>query len=71
MFYFSVFISSNNTFLLSNTTLDIQSIDTNLNLSNESFCLSTNQSSAPYIHKTKFILKFEKNSTKTQCIQLG
>ncbi|CAF3079098.1 unnamed protein product, partial [Rotaria sp. Silwood2] len=67
---YTIILSSNNTSLLSYVTLDIEYIDTILNINNDSFCFPTNESSSSYIYKTKFILKFEKNSTKTNCIQL-
>ncbi|CAF4678933.1 unnamed protein product [Rotaria sp. Silwood1] len=67
---YTIILSSNNTSLLSYVTLDIEYIDTIFNINNDSFCLPTNESSSSYIYKTKFILKFEKNSTTTNCIQL-
>ncbi|CAF1574185.1 unnamed protein product [Rotaria magnacalcarata] len=67
---YTIILSSNDTFLLSHVTLDIEYIDTISNITNDSFCLPTNESSSSYISKTKYILKFEKNSTKTKCIQL-
>jgi hypothetical protein len=66
-FFLLVILSSNNTLLLSYITLDIE---TSFNTSNDSYCLSTNESFSSFIHKTEFILKFEKNSIKTKCIQL-
>jgi len=66
-FFLLVILSSNNTILLSYITLDIE---TSFNTSNDSYCLSTNESFSSFIYKTEFILKFEKNSIKTKCIQL-
>lgn len=64
---YTIILLSNNTRLLSYATLDIEPID---NMSNNSICLSKNKTSLFYQYKTEFVLKFEKNSTKTKCIQL-
>ncbi|CAF0744576.1 unnamed protein product [Adineta steineri] len=65
---YTVILSSNNTLSLSYITLDI---DTVFNTSNDSLCISTNESTSAFIHKIEFVLKFDKNSTKTKCIQLN
>jgi hypothetical protein len=65
-----VILSSNNTLLLTSVTLDIDTIESVTNKSNSSFCSPKNKSISTYIHKTEFVIKFEKNSTKTKCIQL-
>jgi hypothetical protein len=65
-----VILSSNNTLLLSYVTLDIDIVEPITNKSNSSICSPKNKSSSTFMHKTEFVIKFDKNSTKTKCIQL-
>ena len=65
-----VIVSSNNTLLLSYITLDIDHIDEIVNKSNSSFCSSKNKTTTSFRHKTEFVIKFEKNSTTSKCVQL-
>lgn len=65
-----VIVSSNNTMLLSYITLEIDYTDTIGNKSNSSLCSSKNQTTISFRHKTEFVIKFEKNSTRSKCVQL-
>lgn len=63
-------VYSNNTFLLHSITLDIDHSETMGNKSNSSICSLKNKTMTSFRHKTEFVVKFEKNSTKIKCVQL-